>query len=82
MPLIPKQEMMTRKWRTFEHYPKQQEDIVLHIRGYHIRSNKYVHDFIRILKFDGRHFSPKSYTHKRQSVVWNFSWLPTSELTV
>lgn len=82
MQLISKAEMITRKWRTFEHYPKQNEEIVLHIKGYRIRENKYVHDFIRIPNFDGRQFAPKDYVPKRLSVIWKFSWLPASELTL
>lgn len=78
--LIPKQEMVNRKWRTFEHYPRQEADIILHIKGYRIRENKYCHDFIRILDFNGVTFNPTKYAPKIQSVVWSFSWLPTSQL--
>lgn len=80
--LIPKQEMINCKWRTFEHYPRQGADIVLHIKGYHIRENKYCHDFIRIPNFNGIAFNPNEYVPKRQSVVWKFSWLPISSLIV
>lgn len=82
MELIPKQEMISRQWRTFEHYPSQDDDIVLHIKGYRIRENKYVHDFIRIPRFNGKQFSPSDYVPKRLSIIWRFSWLPSSELTI
>lgn len=80
MELISKQDMIKREWNTFEHYPKQGMDIVLHIKGYHIRNNKYSHDFIRILKFDGTSFTSIKYIPKTQSIIWRYSWLPVSKL--
>lgn len=80
MDLISKEDMINERWRTFEHYPKQGEDIVLHVKGYRVRENKYCHSFIRIHHFDGKSFQPNSYVQKIQSVVWKFSWLPASQL--
>lgn len=81
MDLIYKEDMTHKKWRTFEHYPKQGEDIVLHVKGYRIRENKYCHDFVRIRNFDGATFQPSVYAQQIKSVVWKFSWLPVSQLT-
>lgn len=78
--LVSKQEMVNRKWNTFEHYPEQGADIVLHVKGYRIRENKYCHDFIRIPVFNGITFNTTKYAPKLQSVVWKFSWLPVSQL--
>lgn len=82
MQLISRQKMLFCDWRSFEHYPKQNADIVLHIKGYHIRNNKNSHDFIRIPKFDGMTFNPKRYTPNMKSVVWTYSWLPVSRLVI
>lgn len=80
MELIPKRKMISQQWNTFENYPKYRSDIVLHIKGYQIRSNRYYHDFIRIPNFNGKTFNPRKFTPKMQSVVWEYSWLPTSQL--
>ena len=80
--LIPKQEMASLKWRTFKRYPGQGSDIVLHIKGYRIRENRYCHDFIRVPRFDGTTFHPAGYTPKIGNMVWDFSWLPASSLSL
>lgn len=80
MELITKQEMMGREWRTFERYPNQDADVVLHIKGYVVRKNKNIHDFIRIPKFNAWTFNPRVYASDNEGVTWSFSWLPTSLL--
>ncbi len=80
MQLIPKEEMIHRDWRTFEHYPKPGSDIILHIKGYRIRENKYVHDFIRIRPFDASTFDPKEYVPQNRSTIWKYSWQYTTLL--
>ena len=82
MELISKREMMHREWRTFERYPEQGADVVLHVKGYRIRENKYVHDFIRLLKFNGKTFNPKAFTPIDKNTVWTYLWLPTSKVTL
>lgn len=79
MDMMCKESMIHKKWKTFEHYPKQGEDIVLHVKGYRVRENKYCHDFIRIHQFDAKTFQPYSYVQEIQSVVWKFLWLPVSQ---
>lgn len=68
------------KWNTFETYPAQGDDIILHIRGYQIRENKYNHDFIHIQGFDASSFDKRDYTPNISSVAWSYSWLPTESL--
>lgn len=80
MELISKREMINQQWNTFERYPKCRSDIVLHVRGYQVRSNKYYHDFVRITSFNSQTFNPRKCTPKRQGVVWSYTWLPTSQL--
>lgn len=80
MELIPKIEMIGRAWGTFEQYPRQGEDIVLHINGYKIRENKYCHDFFRIEHFNAKTFDARDFTPRIDGVTWNYSWLPTKKL--
>lgn len=80
MQLIPKRDMIAKEWITFEHYPKQGANIVLHIRGYRIRENKYCHDFISLSNFDALHFDKRDYTPSIKFVTWDYSWLPTTSL--
>lgn len=72
--------MIAKDWTTFEHYPKQGAYIVLHVRGYRIRENKYCHDFIAISNFDARFFDKRDYIPNIKFVVWDFSWLPITTL--
>lgn len=82
MQLINKQEMMAKNWNSFDHYPRINTDIVLHIRGYLVRENKYIHDFYEVYKFDARFFDCTKYIPKniKERIVWEYSWLPISEL--
>lgn len=80
MRLIPKKDMIAKEWTTFEHYPKQGAYIVLHIRGYRIRENKYCHDFISLANFDARYFDKRDYTPCIKFVTWDYSWLPITSL--
>ncbi len=80
MQLIPKADMIGKEWLTFERYPLQNTDIVFHVRGYHIRENKFSHDFIRIKQFDAKTFDKTAYRPNWKSVVWKYTWLPTKAL--
>lgn len=80
MRLISKKEMIERKWITFERYPKKNADIVLHIRGYRIRENKYCHDFIALSNFDASYFDKRDFTPNIKFVTWDYSWLPMTSL--
>ncbi len=77
-------ELMIRvnKWKNFETYPHQHENIILHIKGYRIRENKYCHDFIQIKNFDAIAFDKRDYTPVIESIVWNYEWLPTKTLMI
>lgn len=72
--------MITKEWNTFERYPQQGANIVLHIRGYRIRENKYCHNFLEVNDFDARSFDKRDFTSYIKSVVWDYSWLPTTAL--
>lgn len=80
MQLISKQDMITKEWLSFDRYPQQGSDIILHIRGYYIRENKYCHDFVRLFRFHAMYFDKRDYTPKIKSVVWDYSWLPVKAL--
>lgn len=82
MELIPKQNMINLNWRTFERYPEQGSDIVLHTKGYRIRENKYCHGFIRIGNFDSITFDARSFVQQNKNIMWTYSWLPTSQLII
>lgn len=78
--LIPKRQMLTKKWNGFDKYPKNGSDIVLHISAYHIRGNKNSHDFIPIKQFNAISFCMRDYVPPMTGVSWQFSWLPMEEL--
>lgn len=80
MQLISKKDMIAREWITFDHYPQQGTCIMLHIRGYRVRENKYCHDFIDIPNFDAFHFDKRDYTPDIKSTTWDYSWLPVTSL--
>lgn len=80
MELIPKNEMVGHAWGTFERYPRQGEDVVLHVKGYKVRENKFYHDFHRIPRFNVKTFDARDYTPQMESVTWSYSWLPAKKL--
>lgn len=80
MQLISKRDMITKEWKTFTHYPKQGSNIVLHIRGYRIRENKYCHDFVNLTNFNACYFDKRDFTPNIKYVVWDYSWLPITSL--
>lgn len=74
--------MRVNKWKTFETYPHQKSDIILHIKGYRIRANTYCHDFVRIENFNAAHFDKRDYTPALPSITWDYEWLPTETLMI
>ena len=80
MELIATRQMISQDWNTFERYPEQGSDIMLHVKGYKVRENKYYHDFVRITSFDGKKFHPARYIKNMQGVAWSYTWLPVFKL--
>ena len=80
MKLIPKSQMIHKDWKDFACYPKQGSNIVLHVKGYQIRQNKNIHDFVSITNFNAASFDVRDFTPKIEGVTWNYSWLPIETL--
>lgn len=78
MELIAKKKLIRKEWHSFERYPIQGSDIVLHLVAYHIRQNKKSHVFIRINAFNAMDFDIREYLPPMKMVSWSFSWLPAS----
>lgn len=78
MKLTVKKELIKKQWRSFEKYPIQGSDIVLHLVAYHIRQNKKTHVFIKIDGFNAIDFDVREYLPSLKEVSWSFSWLPAS----
>lgn len=80
MELVSKKQMIGYEWRSFEHYPKNGSDIMLHVKGRSRLENKVFHDFVRIRNFNCVSFNPRRYNPPKIGVAWGYSWLPVTNL--
>jgi len=68
------------QWKTFEQYPKQGSDIMLHAAGINTETNLMVHRFIKISNFNAVSFNINEIVKRLLAHVnWRFSWLLVSE---
>lgn len=73
-----KMKLIDRDWRSFEKYPKDRSNIMLHVMGHVVKGNTTLHDFFSI-KFNTKKFSPRAYIKQIAGVTWSYSWLPLRE---
>lgn len=78
--LISKKEMLGKDWNDFDKYPKNGDNIMLHIIAHHIGENKNSHDFIPVVGFNAASFCMRDYIPKMAGVSWICTWLPMEEL--
>lgn len=71
-----KRKLLKKKWHTFERYPKQGDDIVLHCIA-----NNGKHEFMTISDFNAVTFNPKRVLEVLPNGDgWTFEWLSADEI--
>lgn len=71
----------TLRWNSFEQYPQQGSDIMLHAAGISTETEQMVHRFIKVGNFNAVSFNIDEIIKRLMAHVnWKFSWLPMREI--